>query len=70
MDFSRREMLGLMGTLGVTGEALGEAFVGPEAPPSPRRLVDEATQARRDELYALMGELPDRNRPISAKRAA
>lgn len=67
MDLSRREMLSMVTALGVAGEAMGENFVGPKAQASPRRSHLD-TAGRRDELYALMGDLPDRYYPISVTK--
>jgi len=45
------------------------AFLGPEAPPSPGR-IHKDLRGRRAQLYRLLGELPDRQRPIQARKVS
>ncbi|MCB9783516.1 MAG: acetylxylan esterase [Candidatus Omnitrophica bacterium] len=42
-------------------------FFGPEAPESPRR-IEYDPEARRKQLHDLMGDLPDRERPIQVRK--
>lgn len=43
-----------------------EPFIGPGVPASSARETENA-RARREELYALLGDLPERGRPVSAR---
>ena len=63
---TRRELMGLMGaaTMGVTAD--GAAFFGEGAEPSPVRQTFD-TADRRAQLYGLLGDLPDRQRPITSR---
>ena len=64
MDVTRREALSLLGALTCGGLVNGADFFRPKMP-SGRTYGDVAK--RRNELYELLGDLPDRQRPISAR---
>ena len=61
-SITRREVLGSLGSLGVMAST---GLGSPMQPASPRP-ADAA--ARRAELYALLGKLPDRTRPVSGQK--
>ncbi len=66
MDVTRREALAFLGTLTCGGLVNGDTFFGPQAPP-PRGRAYRDVKERRNQLYELLGDLPDRHRPISAR---
>ncbi|BCS31659.1 putative hydrolase YtaP [Luteitalea sp. TBR-22] len=59
---TRREVLGSLGSLGV----LASTGLGSPMQPASPRAADAAS--RRAELYALLGRLPDRKRPVSGEK--
>ena len=67
MDCTRREAISMMGMM-ATGALTPPAgpFLGPEIPVSAPRLHDDDT-AQRERLYQLLGDLPDRDRPVSGR---
>ncbi|MCA9439416.1 MAG: hypothetical protein KC964_01315, partial [Candidatus Omnitrophica bacterium] len=68
-NWTRRETLGMMGAalLAEVSSVNASIFFGPEAPESPRR-IEHDPEARRKQLYDLMGDLPDRERPIQVRK--
>jgi len=66
MPLTRREALSQIGALTCVGVQPPDAFWGPDSPASPGRAAGDA-RLRRNHLYQLMGDLPDRHRPISAR---
>jgi len=67
MEFTRREALTVLSAATCAGAANAHPLLGPEAPPSPGRNHRDPG-ARRNQLYGLLGDLPDRCRPISAEK--
>ena len=67
MNLTRREALSVLGVSSMAGTAGGEALFGPEAPASTGRAHRDA-RGRRKLLYRLLGRLPDRRRPIAARK--
>lgn len=65
MNITRREVLSWIGVTGMANMAQGDDLIGPGAPASPQRACRDAGQ-RRKQLYDLLGDLPDRYRPIGA----
>ena len=61
MGISRREVLALGAMTPFAGTTLAGGAGGP-APATPAE--------RRKELYGLLGDLPDRNRPVSGRKVA
>lgn len=66
MRISRRQVLTSLGAMAWAGAADGRPLLGEGAIASPGRMHRDQ-DARRQELYDLLGELPDRARPVSAK---
>jgi len=67
MEWTRREALSAMGAM--AGGALimrNEPFMGPGAPAMAPRMHEDA-RARREELYGVLGDLPDRARPVGGR---
>lgn len=62
---TRRELLSLMGAMTVGAGAQAQPMWGESVGTPPGRITNDP-DARRNELYALLGDLPDRQRPISA----
>ncbi|HAK94923.1 MAG TPA: hydrolase [Planctomycetes bacterium] len=69
MDVTRREALSLLGALTWGGTVDAKGLLGADGPPAVGRSHRDAGE-RRKQLYALLGELPDRARPISARTLA
>jgi dienelactone hydrolase len=65
----RRSILktGLLGALAAAAETGAHRGAYAQVAVSPGRANPQDKEARRRELYGLLGELPDRNRPVSAK---
>ena len=69
MYVTRRKALALLGAITIGGTMHADPFLGPDAPvPTGRTYRD--VRARRALLYELLGDLPDRHRPISASKRA
>jgi len=68
-NWTRREALGMMGAtfIAEVNSVNASIFFGPEAPDSPRRIENDP-EARRKQLYDLLGDLPDRQRPIQVRQ--
>ena len=68
-NWTRRETLGMMGVAFLSEVSVVNAsiFFGPDAPESPGRIRNDF-EARREELYDLLGDLPDRQRPIQVRK--
>lgn len=64
MDLTRREALYAFGAMAGGGALDVDALFKPTDPVEP---VGESPAQRREELYRLMGDLPDRSRPIAAR---
>jgi hypothetical protein len=67
MDMSRREALAALTTLASGGTMSLDSLLHPATPPAD---TDDPAAARRAELYGLLGDLPERNRPITAKKVS
>ncbi len=65
-EISRREALAILGISAGTTQAQGQDFLGINAPPPPRRSHLDSG-GRRELLYELLGDLPDRERPVRAR---
>ena len=67
MEWTRREALSILGSAASGALAMRtEALIGPDAPATPGRKYRDANE-QRDLLYRLMGDVPDRGRPVSAR---
>lgn len=62
---TRREVLGALGNIGVLASTGQAAATDAMQVPSP---VQGTPESRRAELYALLGRLPDRARPVSGEK--
>jgi hypothetical protein len=69
MKLTRREALSALGAIGMGGVVSGQDFLGAEAPRSPGRLGRDS-DSRRAQLYELLGDLPERKRPLSARKVS
>ena len=65
VELNRRQVVTLLGTSGLGSVALGNA-AGSEMQ---KQTLPDTPEERREVLYRLMGDLPDRHRPISATLA-
>lgn len=63
---TRRELLSLMSAMTMGAAADTTPMWGDAAAPPPGRIENDPN-VRREELYALLGDLPDRHRPIAAR---
>ena len=67
MGCTRRQALSLLGMMSTGAFAMRtEPFVGPQASPPKGRVCRDASR-QRELLYGLMGDLPDRARPVKAR---
>lgn len=69
MQVSRREALSVLGAVTCAGTAPPAAFLGPEGPDVTGRTYRDVRE-RRNLLYQLLGELPDRHRPIAVEKVS
>lgn len=66
MDMTRRELLAALGAVGGGTVMRTRPFLGPDSPAAPA-LGSGDVEERRRLLYSLLGDLPDRDRPISVR---
>ncbi len=66
-SLTRRETLALLGSLTVGGAVNGNDDAKPNAPRPPEHDA-VSVDARRIELYRLLGDLPERDRPITSRK--
>jgi Acetyl xylan esterase (AXE1) len=67
--FDRRDVLTLVGLASLAPvSALGSTALGSQERRTMTTATPQSADARRRELYALMGDLPDRRRPIGGKK--
>src|SRR3954470_687438 len=65
--FARRDLLKLAGAVTASSMAgPGDLF----ATTAPQVTAERSAAARRDELYSLLGDLPDRRRPVSGRKTS
>lgn len=68
MDMTRRMMLALLAATAMGGPAMAQSLF--DTPPPPMRYTPQNAAALRAELYALLGDLPPRDRPVTVTRLA
>lgn len=66
MKVTRREALTVIGAITCGAAVRAEPFLGPDAPAPPGRAQRDVREQRK-RLYELLGDLPDRGRPIRAR---
>lgn len=66
MEFTRRQALAALGALGLGGTVMGEPFFDSATPAATTGIKNAAE--RRVLLYSLLGDLPERNRPVGGRK--